>query len=164
MRYYLDTEFDGKFLLSVGIISENGRTFYAVLDRDIVTTDWVTNNVLPILHDVPEGSINHYHKSLRPDKLPEALYDFLLGDEEIHFVTDWPTDVAFIANALITGPGTMIAIPRVAFEVVRVDAYPTIIFGAVQHNAFWDAVALRAKLAENEYLERMEQGTYRDLA
>ncbi len=32
------------------------------------------------------------------------------------------------------------------FEMHRVDAYPTMLPGAVQHNAYWDAMALRHKL------------------
>ena len=40
----------------------------------------------------------------------------------------------------------MVAIPRMTFEIVRVDAYPTSLEGAVQHNAFWDALALRQRL------------------
>jgi hypothetical protein len=32
------------------------------------------------------------------------------------------------------------------FEVHNVDCYPTALEGAVQHNAWWDAMALRAAL------------------
>ena len=46
-------------------------------------------------------------------------------------------------GALITGPGEMVAIPRLKFELERVDAYPTTLEGAIQHNALWDARALK---------------------
>jgi hypothetical protein len=36
--------------------------------------------------------------------------------------------------------------PSIKFEMHRVDAYPTTLPGAVQHNAYWDAMALRHKL------------------
>ena len=48
---------------------------------------------------------------------------------------------------LITGPGKMIALPGIRFEVVRIDAYPTTLRDAVQHNALWDACALHAAIA-----------------
>ena len=47
---------------------------------------------------------------------------------------------------MLTGPGTMIDIPCVTFEVHRVDAYPTDLPGAIRHNAWWDAKALQRKL------------------
>lgn len=42
----------------------------------------------------------------------------------------------------------MVAIPHLTFEVIRVDAYPTTLEGAVQHNAWWDAMALRHLLMD----------------
>jgi hypothetical protein len=44
-------------------------------------------------------------------------------------------------------PGMMINIPRLSFEMFREDAYPTTLEGAVQHNAWWDAMALRELLS-----------------
>jgi len=55
MRYWFDTEFieDGKTidLLSIGIVAEDGREFYAEsLDADLSrANDWVKANVLPQL-------------------------------------------------------------------------------------------------------------------
>lgn len=146
MNYYLDTEFDGDYLLSLALVGDNSRSFYAVIEHDLVTTDWVTKNVMPILHSVPELLIDHYHKSIRRHKLPNALNDFLMGEMNPHIYVDWPTDIAHLCKALITGPGTMIGLPAITFTLVRVDAYPTVVPGAVQHNAWWDAVALRAKI------------------
>lgn len=54
-RYYLDTEFidDGKTveLLSIGVVSEDGPTFYAELAEADTSgaSDWVRENVLPHL-------------------------------------------------------------------------------------------------------------------
>ena len=42
----------------------------------------------------------------------------------------------------------MVNIPHLSFEVHRVDAYPTALPGAVQHNAWWDAMALRHLLTQ----------------
>jgi hypothetical protein len=67
MRYFLDTEFleNGPsfplILLSIGIVAENGREFYAVnADAPLeLANDWVKANVLPHLGDmrVPIGQI-----------------------------------------------------------------------------------------------------------
>jgi hypothetical protein len=38
--------------------------------------------------------------------------------------------------------------PRITFEVHNVECYPTTLPGAVQHNAWWDAMALREYLLE----------------
>lgn len=62
MRYWLDTEFieDGKTidLLSIGIVAEDGREFYAE-NQDCDRTradDWVKANVLPHL-DMTDGPV-----------------------------------------------------------------------------------------------------------
>lgn len=55
MRYFLDTEFAEKRgsidLISIGIVSEDGREFYAEVDRfdDSVCNQWVRENILPKL-------------------------------------------------------------------------------------------------------------------
>ena len=54
MKYWLDTEFieDGKTidLISIGIVAEDGRDFYAQAECDLSkASDWVRENVLPSL-------------------------------------------------------------------------------------------------------------------
>lgn len=71
---------------------------------------------------------------------------YFAPDMAPHVIADWPVDIQHLCDLLITGPGTMIDIPGITFEVKRVDAYPTTLAGAVQHNAWWDAMALRHKL------------------
>jgi hypothetical protein len=54
MRYYYDTEFheDGKTIdfISIGIVAEDGRTFYAVSNefdtRRVAQNNWLMNNVM----------------------------------------------------------------------------------------------------------------------
>jgi hypothetical protein len=65
-RYYLDTEFieDGKTidLLSIGIVAEDGREFYA-LNRDCDwsrASDWVKGNVLALLPPKPAPDLPDY--------------------------------------------------------------------------------------------------------
>ena len=150
MNYYLDTEFNGYQgeLISLALVSENGRCGYYVFPPPANLDPWVAANVLPIVEACP----------VIPIVLPRALTqrhlaallrnDGLLGepDRAPHVIADWPVDIQHLCDLLITGPGTMIDIPGITFEVKRVDAYPTTLAGAVQHNAWRDAMALRHKL------------------
>jgi hypothetical protein len=84
-------------------------------------------------------------KLLNNEEGARIIQKFLSGDDRPIIVTDWPDDIKYFCQAIITGPGMMINIPRLSFEMVRVDAYPSVLekYGAVQHNAYWDAMALR---------------------
>lgn len=61
MRYWLDTEFieDGRTidLLSIGIVAEDGREFYAQYEHTNtgLASDWVARNVLPHLQHFDMG-------------------------------------------------------------------------------------------------------------
>jgi len=149
MRYYLDTEFNGfgGALISLALIREDGASLYAV-DGDFPgdIDPWVAANILPIITACP---VNIVYLGYGYTFATE-IGAFLLGDADPIIVTDWPDDVRHFCQEIITGPGQMIALPSIKFEVHRVDAYPTAIPGAVQHNAWWDAMALRAKLQNAE--------------
>lgn len=154
MRYFLDTEFDGVGgdLLSVALVREDGPSFYAVLSAH-AKDEWVKTNVVPHLYNVPTPLKTHNIQGWYGDRqdrgfryhmtVGEDLAEFLKGDPAPHIISDWPDDIRYFCQAIITGPGEMVAIPHLTFEVMRVDAYPTTLPGAVQHNAWWDAMALR---------------------
>ena len=65
MNFFLDTEFieSGSTkpitLISVGIVAEDGREYYAVSNKfkDEDCNDWIKKNVLPHLGDVPRKSL-----------------------------------------------------------------------------------------------------------
>lgn len=142
-RYFLDCEFDGLGgdLISMALVSERGPSLYLVFDGYEDASDpWVIENVLPIV-PLPIA------KYVTREQAQHELSLFLAADPSPVIVTDWPDDVSYLASLMLTGPGTMINIPRVTFEVHRVDAYPTKLAGAVQHNAWWDAKALQHLLA-----------------
>ena len=101
---------------------------------------------MPIMLNVPKPIADMVHFAIDDYDVCDFLEDYFFGDKNILIYTDWPDDVAYICKALITGPGKMINIPSIRFEVVRVDAYPTQLRDAVQHNAYWDAQALRTLL------------------
>lgn len=143
MRYYLDCEFDGYGgdLISLALVSEAGPSLYLVFEGYEDSCDeWVIEHVLPVV-PLP---LAIYAKR---DGAQTELTDFFRGDACPIIVTDWPDDVAYLCTLMLTGPGTMIDIPRISFEIHRVDAYPTDLPGAVQHNAWWDAKALQRRLA-----------------
>lgn len=143
MQYWNDTEFDGYqgALLSLGLVAEDGRMLYLVIQDEStpqVCTPWVAEHVVPFLLASPEPAQIVTRKQAR-----DALTKFFANDPDPKITVDWPDDIKYFCELLITGPGTMIDIPGIKFEVRRVDAYPTDLLGAVQHNAMWDAVALR---------------------
>ena len=77
MRYFYDCEFieDGRTieLVSVGVVAEDGREFYAVsTDFDPATAGpWVRRNVLPKLPNPSSGAW------MSRTRLRDELYDFL---------------------------------------------------------------------------------------
>lgn len=155
MKYYIDCEFDGLGgqLLSVGIVSETGKSLYVAMDFKAIQDDWVRENVLPILYDVPVESIDFCCFGASEDKLSQLLQSYFLSDVYVHVIADWPDDIKYFCAAVITGPGTMINVPGIKLSVKRVDAYPSpleAIPGFKRHNAFWDAAALREHMAMAE--------------
>lgn len=147
MRHYIDTEFNSwqGELISLALVSENNRELYVVLPRPARVNPWVAKHVMPYLDWVPSGS---KIRTIFPSMLQAYLEKYFEGDDHPVVIADWPDDIKFLSEALMTGPGTMIQIPKISFELHRVDAYPTSLVGAVQHNALWDALALKAKCEE----------------
>jgi hypothetical protein len=126
-------------------VKENGEALYNVFPPPRQALDsWVTKNVVPHLNSgTPTGIW-----PLRPnvERFQKVLQEYLQKEEgEIRIVTDWPDDVKYLSELLITGPGTMMNIPGIVFEVKRVNAYTDVdsLKGAVQHHALWDALQLR---------------------
>ena len=143
MNFYLDCEFDGWMgpLISLALVSEDGDEFYwAVGDNEGWVKDaWVKENVLPVLR-CPGAKVTQHHN------LPGGIERFLAHaakQTNAHIIVDWPDDVAYFCRAMIVGHGARINTPPLTFEVTRYDAYPTTLEGAVQHNALWDARALK---------------------
>jgi hypothetical protein len=140
MRYFLDTEFNefGGELISLALTGEDGSELY-VAQHCRKPGPWVAQNVMPIL-DCPGAEPIWIDQ----EDFGHAIAAFLVKDKEPPtIVADWPDDIRYFCQALITGPGEMVAIRLAAFHMIRVDAYPTDLPGAVQHNALWDARALR---------------------
>jgi len=152
MKYYADCEFDGfgGALLSLALIREDNEAIYIVYEHNVDNAQdgWVCDNVLSILDSIPSPLPGMAYFVNSDKEASQLLEEYFARDLYPLVITDWPDDIAYICKALITGPGKMITLPSIRFEVVRVDAYPTEVRGAVQHNAYWDAQALRVLLRE----------------
>lgn len=117
MKYFLDTEFneDGKTidLISIGIVAEDGREFYAVnadCDFDRIWTldscDWLRDNVMPQLPQNPR----------RLDSSPECQTRRGIANGIIEFVDDQPEFWGYYADydwiAFCQLFGRMIDLPK----------------------------------------------------
>lgn len=159
MRYFFDTEFNGYGgdLISAGIARQDGKTLYIIDDEkvhNLITSKtldpWVEQNVLPILYSAPHGVVPfHLPVSEWGALISEFIYD---GENTPTIYADWMSDIADLMNLFITGPGTGVPMMHETRMVClrHLDVYPTDLPGAVQHNAAWDALALRHWLMKAE--------------
>lgn len=170
MDYFLDTEFNsyGGKLISLGLVRQDGKGLYLVYPRLPTYTPWVNRNVMPHLFNLPAGVYpveatwsDSMHRSLATvaNATGPLLQEFFKDDPAPHVITDWPDDIKYFCEELIIGPGLMINIPRISFEVKRIDAWPFAMEGAQQHNAYWDALALKAK-CDQLLEEALDRGDY----
>jgi len=142
MRYFLDTEFNGHGgdLISLAMINQTGdRQLYLATECQN-PTPWVKENVMPVITCPGARPFE-----VLPNQFGRMIEHFLIDDHHSVIRADWPDDIAYFCKTLITGPGEMVALKRLEFEMVRIDSYPTVLTGAIQHNALWDARAFRSK-------------------
>lgn len=151
MRYFADTEFDGFQgpLISMALVREDGRSLYFVVPEHVEAAQdpWVIENVIPILKDSPEPPFQFSYLMAAG-----AVATFLMPDQDPLIVADWPDDIMHLCRLLHFAPGEVMLEPGkgLRFEFRRVDAYPSLLPGAVQHNAWWDAASLQAKIEAHE--------------
>lgn len=144
MKYYLDCEFDGHNgpLLSMALVSEDGA--YAYLATNVVATDpWVIENVLPVMNDIVPLIVH-------PEEVGPYLLAILGDDWSPVVIADSVVDIGRFCRAISTGlDGQWSSVNgNIKFEVHDVNCYPTGLADAVQHNAYWDAMALKWKLIQ----------------
>lgn len=143
MKYFLDVEFNGfgGELISLALVGEDYRELY-VATYCKRPCEWVAENVIPIIQC--HGA---YPVSIPANGFGPAIAEFLANDPAPVIIADWPDDIRYFCEALIVGPGEMVDIRAwLEFHICRVESYPTT-FGAIRHNALWDARALRAVLS-----------------
>jgi hypothetical protein len=134
MKLFLDTEFNGfgGKLMSMALVPEDDRieNFYCELEMTDQLDPWVRENVVPHMILIP-STISQFQNKLA---------SYLLKFQELTIVADWPDDIKYFCESLITGPGERINIPaRINFELDLNIEYES----AVAHNALHDAIAIR---------------------
>lgn len=142
MRYFLDTEYNGwgGALLSLALVPDEGEELYLTLDWQGHLEEWVERHVVPYLDTVPETMIS---PRMSREDAARTLSHYLAGDPQPLIVADWPEDLALFNALLLTGPGTMVEMPRLRFEFLPLPGFSTAANSAVPHNALHDARALR---------------------
>lgn len=132
MNIYIDcefTSFQGQ-LMSMALVAENGAEFYEVVEWTIEPHPWVVENVIPILNKAPLSKL----------AFQEALYRYLKPFKYLHIIADWPEDIKYFTEYILTGPGDMMNIANpITMEVHRRLDYES----ALPHNALEDARALK---------------------
>jgi hypothetical protein len=161
-RYYLDTEFNsfGGSLISLGIVRHDDPedALYLVVPADDIERmrfeegmdPWIEKNIIPVLWDTPKGvgvDITPVH-----EWGPIISAFIYRGGEVPQVMCDWPSDAMDFCRLLMTGPGQAVdMLNQTHLTILRhIDVYPTTLPGAVQHNAIWDALAIRQLLIELE--------------
>lgn len=133
-RVFLDCEFNGfnGKLMSMALVPEDDESipFY----KEIIMTDqldpWVKENVVPHMISVPVT----YHE------FQMALGQFLYEIGECTVIADWPDDIRYFCEALITGPGHRLGfISNIKFELDFGIEYDSL----TPHNALADAKAIK---------------------
>ena len=143
--YYIDCEFDGHNgpLLSMAIVGDSRSIHIRTTEQAL--DPWVMAHVEPLMdrHNAPMS------QWIPLPEVGASIRFFLQDDRSPVIVADSPVDIGRFCRALSTGSDGGWAsadFPRMTFEVHNVDCYPTDLPGAVQHNAWWDAMALKHKL------------------
>lgn len=141
INLFLDCEFNGfgGELISMALVSEHGDEFYEVLElpEDIEIHPWVKQNVMPILNKKPVD------RFVFQRKLQQFLYELtnVYGiDVEVHIIVDWPDDIKYFCQSLITGAGTMMTIPSTL--TMEIDRSLSNDKSEILHNALADARAI----------------------
>ena len=134
MKLFLDTEFNGfgGKLMSMALVPEYDRVpnFYCELEMTDQLDPWVRENVVPHMILVPSTRLEFQSK----------LSAYLLQFQEITIVADWPDDIGYFCESLITGPGERISMPsRIKFELDLDIEYESL----VPHMALHDARAIK---------------------
>lgn len=154
MKFYIDCEFDGHNgpLLSIAMVTEDGRSLYIRTTTE-ARDPWVRANVVPLLDMLDADTC----LCLPILEVGAVLRGFIEGFDPPEIIADSPVDIARFCASISTGPDggwASTSFPRLTFEVHNVDCYPTDLPGALQHNAYWDAMALRHALKARDNRQR----------
>lgn len=144
MNLYLDCEWNSYLgeLISVAVVDEAAGYFYQRLAVFEFINPWVMVNVMPHVAEMPELTKHDFQTKLE---------EFLMAYPAVHIISDWPEDLKWFCEMLITGPGERINTPPITFEILRdLDTVPS----KVPHHALHDAYGLR----ESYWFNRFQDG------
>lgn len=146
-RFYVDCEFDGHNgpLLSIALVREDGNGIH-IRTTENACDPWILENVVPLMES--HSAQHSAHIGLLG--VGPLLMGFIGECKCPTIIADSPVDIGRFCRALSTdhnGEWASTNYPGMRFEVHNIDCYPTNLPGAVQHNAWWDAMALRAAIA-----------------
>lgn len=132
MNIYIDCEWNGfgGRLISMALVSEDGREFYEVLACEN-PCQWVAENVIPILNKNP----------ISMEKFNQLLQEYLFQFDAVNIIADWPEDIEKFCAALIIGAGERLNTPPLSMQIIRINAK-----SALPHNALEDARGIRSAL------------------
>ena len=109
-------------LLSLALVADSGEEFYVVVEHEGPLEQWVERNVVPFRH----GSRGASKPAPVAARRAEALAFFLVGDPDpLIIIADWPEDIAHFASLLVTGPGLMVPLPNLRFQLVALTGFST---------------------------------------
>ena len=114
--------------------------FRQMPERTLIVIQWVQQHVIPYLDMVPEQL---FCPRLTRKDAAHALERYLRHDPNPLIVADWPEDVAQFCNLLITGPGDMVELRHLTFQLTPMSNFSTAGNSKVPHNALHDARSLR---------------------
>lgn len=142
MNIWIDCEFNefGGDLISMALVADDGQEFYEVLDleNDEKYGSWVFANVVPWLNK----------KEITRKMFQEKLWLFLNKYEEVHIIADWPDDIKYFCQSLITAPGMCIGTP---FNLtMQIDRTLSAESSVIPHNALEDALAIKRSWYERK--------------
>ncbi len=134
MKLFLDTEFNefGGELISMALVpeDENAPVFYKELNIIEPYGAWVKEHVVPHLNLAPINTLEFQYE----------LEKYLRQFESITIIADWPDDIRYFCQALMTAPGYMLTTPNViTFQMIRGLDYVS----AIPHHALHDAIGMR---------------------
>lgn len=139
MLMFLDGEWNsyGGDLISLALVTIEGDEWYEVLPC-AAPHPWVAENVIERLRRAPVSL----------EEMRASLLAFLRRFESAEIIVDWPEDIAYFANVMVTGPGQRLDWDGgLSFEIVH-DLPNTADTSALPHNALEDAKALRRSWIE----------------
>lgn len=144
--YYIDCEFDGHSgpLLSLAMVRGDGYSTHIRVNLD-AKDPWVQANVMPIM-DIHNADVS---ETVDLVCVGQSIRDFIGSCQHPTIIADSPVDIWRFCAAISTasdGQWSSVDYPKISFAVHNLACYPTTLAGAVQHNAWWDAMALRDTL------------------